>query len=249
MPPGLRRRRTTSRLRHHLAAMKQLAEDSGTLLQQHLPSSLHLAEQMTLPRPLNQDDSGFLVPEDVMMLQELEAKAVGRRDYRLAAHLRDTLDVLTPRPGGPLTLADVAPEGVNAQLSCFWENGFVVLHELLQGEALERARAAWLRAEPTYRDEFLTDAGSAASNGEASFVYGIPNLMELDDVFIDLSDHPKLVGVMQHLAGAGGLDDDESLVDRRYHGVMRLGGGGIVGNVVTSAAADGKQNELGYTMW
>lgn len=229
--------------------MKHLADASGTMLQRS-PSSLHLAEQMTLPRPLNQDDSGFLVAEDVVMLEELEAEAVDRRDYRLAAHLRDTLDALTPRSGGPLTLADVAPDGVNAQLSCFWENGFVVLHELLQGEELDRARTAWLRAEPPYRDKFLADAGSAAAHGEVgnSFVYGIPNLMELDDVFINLSDHPKLVGVVQHLAGAGGLDDDDSPTDRRYHGVMRLGGN-MAGNVVTSTTADGKQNELGYTLW
>jgi hypothetical protein len=193
-----------------------------------------------------------LVPEDVAMLEGLEADAVRRRDYRLAANLRDTLDALTPRPGGPLTLADVAPEGVNAQLSCFWENGFVVLHDLLQGDELERARVAWLRAEPLYRDEFLAGAGSTAAHGEAGnkFVYGIPNLMELDDVFIDLSDHPKLVAVVQHLAGAGGVDDDSPTpgMDRRYHGVMRLGGG-MAGNVVTSTTADGKTNELGYTMW
>jgi hypothetical protein len=92
-------------------------------MQLERPRSLHLAEQMTLPRQLEQDDDGFLLPEDVAMLEALEAEAVGRRDYRLAAQLRDTLEVLTPRPGGAMTLADVAPEGVSAQLSCFWENG------------------------------------------------------------------------------------------------------------------------------
>ena len=215
--------------------------------------SPHLAEQMTLPRQLSQDDSGFLVPADVAMLEQLEAEAVARRDYRLAAQLRDTLDVLTPRPGGPLVLADVAPEGVSAQLSCFWKNGFVVLHGLLHGEALERAQAAWLRAEPSCREKFFASVpGSAAAHGEAgnNFKWGIPNLMELDDIFIDLSDHPKLTAVMQHVAGAGGLDDDSSTpaMDRRYHGVMRLGGG-LSGDVVASKTPSGHQNRLGYTMW
>jgi hypothetical protein len=49
---------------------------------------------------------------------------VARRDYRLAAQLRDTIDVLTPRPGGPLTLADCAPAGPGEALRCFWANGF-----------------------------------------------------------------------------------------------------------------------------
>ena len=92
-----------------------------------------------------------------------------------------------------------------------------MLHDLLQGETLERARAAWLRAEPAYRAEFEAAAAAGTSAGAAAgghggdvgnnFVYGIPNLLELDDVFIDLADHPKLVDVMQHVAGAGGLDD------------------------------------------
>ena len=42
-----------------------------------------------------------------------------------------------------------------------------------------------------------------------SFTYGIPDLMELDDCFVDLADHPKLVAVVQHVAGAGGLADGD----------------------------------------
>ena len=222
----LRRQRAVQRLRCHRDALVSRSETATTTTVLQRPTSPHLAGQMTLPRQLYQDDSGFLVPEDVEMLGKLEAEAAASRDYRLAAQLRDTLDVLTPRPGGALTLADVSPEGVSAQLSCFWENGFVVLRGLLQAEALERARAAWLRAEPPHRDKF---AGSGAARAEPgnNFVFNIPNLMELDDAFVDLSDHPKLVGVMQHLAGAGGLDDDSPTpsMDRRYHGVMRLVGG------------------------
>lgn len=221
----LRRQPAVQRLRHHRNVLVSRSETATTTMLQR-STSPHLAEQMTLPRQLYQDDSGFLVSEDVAMLEKLEAEAASRRDYRLAAQLRDTLDVLTPRPGGALTLADFSPEGVSAQLSCFWQNGFVVLHGLLQGEALERARAAWLCAEPSYRDKYV---GSGAAHGEPgnNFVFNIPNLMELDDAFVNLSDHPKLVGVMQHVAGAGGLDDDSPTpsMDRRYHGVMRLVGG------------------------
>lgn len=253
------RQRAMWRLRHLLRATDATRYSSTCTVAAaatHARSALspHLAEQMTLPRQLSQNDNGFLVPRDVAMLEELEAEAAARRDYRLAAQLRDTLDVLTPRPGGALVLADVAPEGVSAQLSCFWENGFVVLHGLLHDEALERAQAAWLRAEPSYRDKFFASvSASAAAHGEPAgndFKWGIPNLMELDDIFIDLSDHPKLVAVMQHVAGAGGLDDDSPTpaMDRRYHGVMRLGGG-LSGDVVASETPSGQQNTLGYTMW
>eukprot|EP01052_Picozoa_sp_SAG31_P037626 SAG31_NODE_4890_length_2882_cov_3.387352_2_plen_215_part_00 len=214
---------------------------------------MHLTEQMSLPRQLEQDDSGFLVPEDVAMLEQLEAEAVKQRDYRLAAQLRDTIDVLTPQrtDGRQLTLADFAPQGLSAQLSCFWESGFVVLHGLLQGDDLKRARAAWLDVEPVHRAKFMAAAdGVVSAHGEVGndFAYGIPNLMELDDVFIDLMDHPKLVDVVQHVAGAGGLDDFTTpATDRRYHGVMRLGD--MSGNIIVSETPNGKANELGYTMW
>jgi hypothetical protein len=44
------------------------------------------------------------------------------------------------------------------------------------------------------------------------------------------------------------LGETTPAMDRRYHGTMRLGGG-MGGNVVTPAAADGSPNELGYTLW
>ena len=241
--------RSLRRLRAVRQQLAAAAEEAAAGPLERSPSP-HLAEQMTLPRQLEQDDSGFLVPEDVAMLEALEAEAVGRREYRLAAQLRDTLDVLTPRAGGPLTLADVAPEDPLDALRCFWENGFCVFHGLLEGTALERARAAWLRAEPAARAEF--EATLMGNHGEPgnSFTYGIPDLMELDDCFVDLADHPKLVAVVQHVAGAGGLaDGDDELtppMDRRYHGTMRLGN--MSGNIVTSQTSDGVPNALGYTL-
>jgi hypothetical protein len=69
----------------------------------------------------------------------------------------------------------------------------VVLHGLLEGAALGRARAAWLRAEPACRTAF--EVGARAGGGKEpgnSWTYSIPNLLELDDVFVDLADHPKV---------------------------------------------------------
>eukprot|EP01050_Picozoa_sp_SAG11_P029347 SAG11_NODE_8230_length_1044_cov_1.414815_1_plen_87_part_00 len=77
---------------------------------------------MSLPKQLDQDESGALVPDDVAMLETLEGRAVAQRDYRLASQLRDTLDALTPRAPPP-TLAEFAREDPSAALSCFWANG------------------------------------------------------------------------------------------------------------------------------
>lgn len=228
---------------------------------------LYLTEQITLPRQLEQDDSGALLPADVAMLERLEAQAVARREYRLAAHLRDMLTALVPQQqafgrasGLPRrTLEDFAPpDGDPAiALRCFRTHGFVVLHGLLHGAALQRARDAWRRAEPSCHAEYEQREAAVASGGNNSdigsrFVYNIPNLMELDDVFIDLADHPKLVAVVQHVGGAGGLGLSTGVsahdIDRRYHGTMRIAGS-MSGNIVQSQLSDGTVNSEGYTMW
>jgi hypothetical protein len=137
---------------------------------------LYLTEQITLPRQLEQDDSGALLPADVAMLERLEAQAVARREYRLAAHLRDMLTALVPHQqafgrasGLPRrTLEDFAPpDGDPAiALRCFRTHGFVVLHGLLHGAALQRARDAWRRAEPSCHAEYEQREAAVAQGSQ-----------------------------------------------------------------------------------
>ncbi len=69
-----RHARRRQSVRRHLAA--------APLAEPQPPLSMHLLRQMALPRQLEQDDSGALLPEDVRLLEQLEAEAVAKRDYR-----------------------------------------------------------------------------------------------------------------------------------------------------------------------
>ena len=94
---------------------------------------------------MEQDDSGFLVSEDVAMLEALEADAVGRREYRLAAQLRDTLDVLTPRAGGPLAHMNHLEASVRTALELI---GIEHFHEI----AIEYQEEGGERLDASVRD-------------------------------------------------------------------------------------------------
>ena len=150
------------------------------------------------------------------MLERREGEAARDRQYRLAAQLRDTIDALTPRQP-PLTLADCAPPTPELRRDFFWENGFCVLYGLLQGDALQRAQAAWLAAEPA-----AERAWQDATDGSAGRHFSLPPLTELDDVFLDLVDHPSLVSVLSHVAGdPSALDSEDGRPYNKYHGAMR----------------------------
>ena len=74
-----------------------------------------------------------------------------RRDYDEAAALVRLQGVVTPRPGGPLTVAECAPQTLEEQYDFFLEAGFCVILGTLEGEQLERAQAAFLRREDPAR--------------------------------------------------------------------------------------------------
>jgi ectoine hydroxylase-related dioxygenase (phytanoyl-CoA dioxygenase family) len=212
-------------------------------------SEVRIFDELPLP-PLDQDDAGHLTPEAVAALEAAEAAAATQRTadgYRLAAQLRGTIETLAPPALGgrpPLALADCAPGTDEQRREFFYRHGFCVLTDVLQGDALMRAQDAWRRADAELRpgwEEEQRRWRQQQADAEGG-TYSIPELTERDDVFLELVDHPKLVGLLSHVAGAGGLEAATMQPEgSRYHGTMRMGGA-MSGLVVPP-------NPLGYTCW
>ena len=109
-----------------------------------------------------------------------------------------------------------------------------MLHGLLDRAALSRAQEVWRAAEAEPRRQWEE---RQRQQPQAAFeAYSIKDLLAVDDVFLELVDHPELVGVLGHVAGGGGLEEDSLMAEgSRYFGTMRLGG-----------ACNGGANMQGY---
>lgn len=203
------------------------------------------------PLNLRQNDDGSIVAADLDRLKERELAAARDAQYRLAAQLYATWDSLRPKP--PLTVAEASPTGVEAQHAFFLENGFCVVPSVLSGDALGRAQHAWMRAQDETQREWDEQRQGGSGRGADNLrfenrdvyrtFFDIPNLLEVDDVFLDMVDSPALVPLLSRVAGnPQGLDPESSIAATRYDGTMRVGG--MVGRVVPSV-----DNENGYTRW
>ena len=112
-----------------------------------LPSTLFGAPAA----PLLDSITGQVIGLD--RLEHLRADAAAKGDRVCASELARTIDVVGPKP--PLTLAGAAPCGVDAKVAQFEEHGFVCLPNVLTGETLARAQAAWERCEAPAREAWL----------------------------------------------------------------------------------------------
>jgi hypothetical protein len=140
---------------------------------------------------LEQHDDGSVLPQELEKLRKLEQDAVGKRDYRLAALLRDTTEALRPKP--PLRIEDCAPAGVEAQEEFFQRNGFCVVHDVLTAAQLPRAQAAWAAAQEVAEAEWEAEkVGGEGMGGEGGLrftnrdvyrtFFSIDSLLAVDDV-------------------------------------------------------------------
>jgi hypothetical protein len=152
-----------------------------------------------LIKKLRQHDDGSVWAEDLEMLRHQEQEAAQQQSYRHAQLLHDIRHALGPKP--QLTLGDCAPTGVDAQLEFFLQNGFCILHNVLTAEQLPRAQAAWVAAEEQ-AEAAWREAGSAGEGQNTATYFDIPNLLALDDVFIDMVDSPALVPLLSRVTGA-----------------------------------------------
>lgn len=186
-----------------------------------------------LPRLLRQRDDGSVEAEDLEQLRRLELAAAARRDYNEAMLLRGTAEALRPRPA--LAREDYAPAGVDAQEAWFLRQGFVVVERVLGPEQLQRARAAWTGAQVHVQADW-------EARGRPEGYFDIPNLLELDDVFVDMVDSPALVPLMARVTGfQDALDPDNSASVGGATGGTRVSK--VSGRVVPSGDA------ASYTWW
>jgi hypothetical protein len=131
------------------------AAAAATAQQRLFQISAHVGAQhreapRQLIRKLEQSSDGTLTAAALRQLRKQEAELVASRKYREAAMVADMLGALGPRQQPPI-LADCTHSEVPDQIEFFLENGFCVIEGVLEGESLERAQAAWLRAEEPER--------------------------------------------------------------------------------------------------
>ena len=91
---------------------------------------------------------------------------------------------------------------------------------VLAGEALRRAQAAWRSAQLPVEQRWA-EGNPVSRDGRADLdfatYFDIPELMSVDDVFIDLIDSPKLVPLLSCVCGRGGLDAASSIAQAGAH--------------------------------
>lgn len=178
---------------------------------------------------LHQHDDGSLATEDLERLEQLEAAAVARQDYRQAAWLHSTVKALRPRPSA-WTPDQCMPLDLPAQVDFFLRNGFVLVDRVLGPEQLHRAREAWNTARiPIQRDW--------EARGQPDGYFDIPNLLELDDVFVDMVDSPALLPLMSCVTGFADRQDSGAV-----NGSTRVSK--MTGRVVPSSS-----DAPSYTWW
>ena len=139
------------------------------------------------------------------------------------------------------------------------------------GEQLNRLQRAWDRAAAPQRARWEAakadvlagngptpmDEPSLLANGTYAYdsgryypesTYDLPGLVEQDDVFLEICDHPNLVGLLSAVVGSGGITTEHYRADGSpYNGVMR--GGGVGGRIVPSEGNHGTDGQCGYISW
>ena len=218
------------------------------------------AMDATVGRLAQDPATGAVLPAELKRLLDAECAAAARSDYVLAAELKRVRDVLAPR--APASPYDCAPTSVAEQVEFFLRNGFCIVPEVVVGGELRRLQHAWQRAQQPQRErweaakrEVLASGVNHPSllpNGTYAYESGrfypestfdIPNLLEQDDAFLELVDHPKLVGLLSAVVGSAGVTTPHYRADGSpYNGVMRVGG--MSGRVVPPEG-----NEVGYIGW
>eukprot|EP01047_Picozoa_sp_COSAG01_P055562 COSAG01_NODE_6200_length_3797_cov_318.655760_5_plen_194_part_00 len=112
----------------------------------------------SLPHKLAQDAAGRVEQWELDELAARETEAAARRDYRLAAQLRDLQETLRPRIGGPMTLAEcMAPATTSERYEFFLRHGFCVIPQAVDPKLLARMQPAWRHASVVARRQWEAD--------------------------------------------------------------------------------------------
>ena len=164
----------------------------------------------TVGLPLaRQDRHGQLTPESVAEITAQMEAAAARRDFREAAHLQTTLDVLGPKPR-PLTLEDLTAADPDTAADLLLEHGFVVLRDCVAEPDLARMRVAYEHVAAFSRAAFERQWAADPADGglsKSGAVYGkfwrFPMLDDEHDpvAFYPLVDPPLLMETVHRVLG------------------------------------------------
>eukprot|EP01048_Picozoa_sp_COSAG05_P000253 COSAG05_NODE_7_length_42457_cov_58.929152_10_plen_160_part_00 len=108
-----------------------------------------------------------------------------------------------------------------------------MIHGVIPDDKLDRARAAWLKAEAPARKRWEEGRAAAApknsqerlaASGESQYrtFFDIGKLYDTEDTFLDIIDSPRTLPLLCLLCGGGG----ESLEYNPTYGQVRFGGQG-----------------------
>ena len=87
--------------------------------------------------------SGEVSAAQIARVHELQQAAIESRDFELAQQYESVIACFSPRDA-PLTMADVATRSVEEAAAFFFNNGFVAVENVLEGEALATVQSAWM---------------------------------------------------------------------------------------------------------
>ena len=218
---------------------------------------------------LAQNDDGSVCAEELAKLRRWRDEAVEAEDFRRAAHLHDLEAVL--RPAAPRSLAEYAPADEELQLRTFLDHGFCVIEDVLAGDALRRAQAAWLPAEQSRREQWQAakvglpeisaeEKLTAWAVGErkplqadrdrrerlAGYVsfFDLDRSLQEQEEFVEMALSPKLLPLLSRVCGDGGLGDEPRPDGSKYHGICRY-----AGDMVMRCVPPEGHESAGYTSW
>ena len=144
--------------------------------------------------------SGSMTSTTFYELQDQMKAAAEAEDYERAAYLKQLLKVLGPCKE-PITLEDACPPSADAQAEFFLEHGFVCVPSL-EGAALERVQAAYLRVADRAHESWLENCRAGTVRPDLGKFYGWPMLGDDDDDCLwDILDSPNLIACLTRVLG------------------------------------------------
>jgi hypothetical protein len=112
---------------------------------------------------------GTVSAEALDKLRQLQDEAVAVEDFEAAAQFQRLRTVLGPRP--PLPPSECAPLGLEAQTAFFWENGFVMVENVLEGAELAACQAGVGALLPAAMAKWETQRASSLGVARHTFAY------------------------------------------------------------------------------
>lgn len=86
-----------------------------------------------------------------------------------------------------------------AQKRAYEADGVVLIEDTLSPEQVARAREAFARAEVADHERWKKQVEETDIFPE---LHDIPHILDVDDVFVDMVDHPNTLPLVRHAVGA-----------------------------------------------